>query len=129
MTTPRPSSILPAPRRTVENREVTVTIKRIWHGWTMPENAEAYEEILLTHVLPGIEAKRIPGYRGIEVLRQDRESETEFVTVMTFDSMQNVIEFQGEDYRRAYVPDAAQEVLARWDPVSEHYEVRETRTY
>ncbi len=106
-----------------------MAIKRIWHGWTTPENAVAYEALLRDEVFPGIEAKKIPGYRGIELLRRDRDDEVEFVTIMTFDSIQNVIDFQGPDYRRCYVPDAAQKVLKRWDQTSDHYEVKETRDY
>ena len=45
-----------------------MTIKRIWHGWTTKENADKYQIILNTEVLPGIEAKNIPGYKKIEVL-------------------------------------------------------------
>ncbi len=41
-----------------------MTIKRIWHGWTTPENADAYELLLRREVFPGIEAKEIPGYLG-----------------------------------------------------------------
>ena len=106
-----------------------MTIKRIWHGWTTPENAEAYERLLHDEVFPGIEAKNIPGYRSIELLRRDLDGEVEFITIMTFDSLQNVIDFQGEDYQRCYVPDAAQKVLERWDEVSDHYEVKEQRGY
>ncbi len=106
-----------------------MAIKRIWHGWTTPENAAAYEDLLRAEVFPGIEAKNIPGYRGIELLRLDRGDEVEFVTIMTFDSIQNVIDFQGPDYRRCYVPDAAREVLKRWDRTSDHYQVKETRDY
>ena len=46
-------------------------IKRIWHGWTTPENAEAYRTVLFGEVIPGNEAKGIEGYRGIEVLQRD----------------------------------------------------------
>ena len=106
-----------------------MAIKRIWHGWTTPENAAAYENLLQTEVFPSIEAKKIPGYRGIELLRLDREDEVEFVTIMTFDTIQNVIDFQGPDYRRCYVPDAAQKILKRWDRTSDHYEVKESRDY
>lgn len=106
-----------------------MAIKRIWHGWTVPGNAERYESLLHDEVFPGIEAKNIPGYRAIELLRRDHGDEVEFITIMTFDSIRNVIDFQGEDYRRCYVPDAAQKVLKRWDDVSGHYEVRETRVY
>ena len=106
-----------------------MTIKRIWHGWTTPDNADAYQALLHEEVFPGIEAKRIPGYRSIELLRRDLDDEVEFVTIMSFDSIENVIFFQGEDYQRCHVPAAAQLVLKRWDAVSEHYEVKETRVY
>ena len=110
-----------------------MAIKRIWHGWTTPENAAAYENLLRTEVFPGIEAKQISGYRGIELLRLDRGEdgggEVEFITIMSFDSIQNVIDFQGPDYQRCYVPEAAREVLKRWDQTSEHYQVKETRDY
>ncbi len=106
-----------------------MAVKRIWRGWTTHENADVYQALLLNEVFPGIEAKTIPGYRKIELLRRTIDDETEFVTIMTFESLQSVIDFQGEDYARAYVPDAAQKVLKRWDPVSAHYEVEESRDY
>lgn len=104
-----------------------MAIKRVWHGWTTPENAQAYWTVLSETVIPGIEAKDIRGYRGIEVLRRDHESEVEFVTMMTFDSIQSVIDFQGEDYARSYVPDVAQAVLKRWDQTASHFEVLDER--
>ena len=106
-----------------------MTTKRIWHGWTTPERADDYERLLLGEVFPGIEAKGIAGYRSIELLRRDLGDEVEFVTIMTFDSLQSVIDFQGEDYQRCYVPDAAQAILQRWDQVSDHFEVKEVRNY
>ena len=106
-----------------------MAVKRIWHGWTTPEKAEAYRTVLFGEVLPSIEGKKIQGYLGIEVLQRDHEVEVEFITIMTFDSLQSVIDFQGPDYERCYVPDAAQKVLDRWDLRSAHYEVLETREY
>lgn len=104
-----------------------MSIKRVWHGWTTPENAEAYWSVLTETVIPGIEARSIQGYRGIEVLRRDHESEVEFVTMMTFDSIQSVINFQGEDYARSHVPAVAQAVLKRWDLTAAHFEVQDHR--
>lgn len=63
-------------------------------GWTTRGNADRYRELRPNEVLPGIEAKVIRGYREIEVLSIDRADEVEFVTIMTFDAMRNVIEFQ-----------------------------------
>lgn len=106
-----------------------MAIKRVWHGWTTKENAAKYERILMKEVLPSIEAKNIPGYKKIEIMRIERDDDVEFVTIMTFDALQNVIDFQGEDYKRCYVPDVAQKVLKRWDRESTHYELIETREY
>jgi len=104
-----------------------MAIKRVWHGWTTPGNAETYWRILSTVVIPGIEGKKIEGYRGIQVLRRDHEDEVEFVTMMTFESIRSVISFQGEDYERCYVPEPAQAVLKRWDPRAAHFEVLDDR--
>ena len=103
--------------------------KRIWHGWTTQGNADAYQQLLHDEVFPGIEEKNIPGYQRIELFRRDLGEEVEFVTIMTFDSLQNVIDFQGEDYKKCYVPDAAQSILKRWDLESAHYDTIEERNY
>jgi len=104
-------------------------VKRIWRGWTDCERADAYINLLKTFVFPGIEAKQIAGYRGIQLLRKEHPAEVEFMTIMTFDSIENVIAFQGEDYEKCYVPDEARKILKRWDEVSSHYAVEETRSY
>lgn len=104
-------------------------IKRFWHGWTTPENAARYYDVLTGEVIPGIEAKAIPGFLGMEVLRRDGEREVEFLTVMSFRSLDDIIAFQGPDYARSYVPEAARAVLARWDETAQHYELKETRSY
>ena len=106
-----------------------MAVKRVWHGWTSKENASKYQELLHKEIFPGIEAKKIPGYRKIELLKMELEDEVEFVTIMTFDSIQNVIDFQGDDYKRCYVPDAAQKLLKRWDMESSHYDLVSTIEY
>jgi heme-degrading monooxygenase HmoA len=83
----------------------------------------------LNDVIPGIEAKKIPGINKFEVLRVELPEEIEFVTIITFESLQSVIAFQGDNYKKAYVPDAAQMVLTRWDLEIPHYELIETRDY
>ena len=102
-----------------------MAIKRIWHGWTTPANADVYQALLFDEIFPGIQAKHIPGYRGVELLRRNDEDEVEFVTIMSFDSLQSVIDFQGEDYTRCYVPASAQQVLKRWDQRASHYDAIE----
>lgn len=99
-------------------------IKRLWHGWTTPEDADRYERLLEEEVIPGIASRRVEGYRGIEVLRRDMGDEVEFITIMSFDSLEAVRAFAGEAYEVAYVPPKAREVLARFDERSQHYESR-----
>ena len=104
-----------------------MSIKRIWHGWTTPENADAYQELLHKEIFPGIEAKAIRGYRCVEVFRRNLGQEVEFMTLMTFDSMDDVIEFTGKDYAKSYVPDSARKLLDRWDKEAVHFESVEKR--
>ncbi|MFL6044638.1 MAG: hypothetical protein ACJ72M_05920 [Propionibacteriaceae bacterium] len=96
-------------------------ILRYWRGWTTPQNADAYQKIVSEQVLPGIAARQLDGYHGAYLLRRDLDQEVEFATVMIFDSLDNVRAFAGEDYETAYVPRAAQAVLARFDATSAHY--------
>ena len=99
-------------------------INRVWHGWTTPENADRYEALLEEEVFVGIRNMNMAGYRGIRLLRRQVGEEVEFVTIMTFDSLEDVKQFVGEDYEVCYVPAAARKVLSRFDERSQHYEVR-----
>lgn len=102
-------------------------ISRIWHGWTSPENADAYERLLRTEIFEGILARTIDGFVAIDLLRRDHGQEVEFVTIMWFSSLAAVRAFAGTDYEAAVVPPAARALLRRFDPRSAHYEVRERR--
>lgn len=104
-------------------------IKRIWHGWTRPEDADRYQRLLEDEIFPRIAEKEVEGYRGIELLRREVGDEVEFVTIMSFDSLEAVRSFAGEESDRAYVPPEAREVLARFDERARHYELREARVY
>ncbi len=103
-------------------------ISRIWHGWTTEGNADAYERLLLTEIFESIEHRAVPGYRGIQLLRRaSGPGEVEFLTIMSFEDLQAVAAFAGEDYEVAVIPDAARALLSRFDHRSQHYEVRAQR--
>ena len=106
-----------------------MSIRRIWHGWTTPENADLYQELLHREIFPGIEAKEIEGYRSVELFRREHQDEVEFMTLMTFDSIEDVIDFQGPDYEKSYVPAAAKKLLSRWDKKASHFTAIEKRNY
>jgi antibiotic biosynthesis monooxygenase (ABM) superfamily enzyme len=102
-------------------------ICRIWHGWTTAANADPYEQLLHEEIFVGIVERRIPGFRRIQLLRREHATEVEFVTMMWFDSIEDVKVFAGDAYGRAVVPAKARALLSRFDDISAHYDVREDR--
>jgi heme-degrading monooxygenase HmoA len=97
-------------------------ISRIWHGWTTRADADAYERLLRTEILPGIARRGIDGYLGAHLLRRDVVEGVEFITVCWFASMASVRAFAGDDYETAVVPPAARRLLSRFDARSQHYD-------
>ena len=97
-------------------------IARLWHGWTKPENADAYEEFLRTEMFPSIH--RVEGFLGGDLLRRDVGEEVAFVTITRFESLDAVRDFAGEDYEQAVIEPEARRLLARFDESSEHFEIR-----
>ena len=102
-------------------------ICRIWRGWTTADGAAAYEQVVRGEVIPAIEARRIPGFRAIELMRRPVEDGEEFATIMWFDDLESVKAFAGDDYEVAHVPAPARAVLARFDERSAHYEILDHR--
>ncbi len=102
-------------------------ICRLWRGWTTPESAAAYEAIVRDEVIPAIEARRIPGFLSIDLMRRTVGDEVEFATLMWFDDIEAVKAFVGEDYEVAHVPERARAALSRFDERSAHFEVIERR--
>ncbi len=95
-------------------------ISRMWWGWTTLENADAYEEMLRTTVLPGI--RQVNGFGGAYVLRRKLEDEVEFAVITLWESMDAIREFAGEDPEVEVVPPEPRKLLARCDPRSKHYD-------
>jgi hypothetical protein len=104
-------------------------IARVWHGWTTPENANTYENLLLNEIFPGIKNRSIKGYRKISLLKRSLKNEVEFITIMIFDNLSAVKEFAGEEYEHSVVPEKAQKVLSRHDASSQHYEIVDEFNY
>ena len=100
-------------------------IARIWHGYTKPEHADAYESMLKPELLPGI--SKVKGYRGSYLLRREAGEEIEFITIMLWDSVGAIRAVAGEDYETAVIPEERRKYLARYDAKSAHYEIVSTQ--
>jgi heme-degrading monooxygenase HmoA len=96
-------------------------IARIWHGYTKPEHADAYEAMLKPELLPSI--SKVKGYRGSYLLRRQAGEEVEFITIMLWDSIDAIRAVAGPDYESAVVPEERRKYLSRYDAKSAHYEI------
>jgi hypothetical protein len=84
-------------------------VSRLWHGRTTRENADAYEALLRTKVLPGINI--LPGYEGAYLLRQNVEDGVEFVSMTFFDSPEAAQRFAGAAHDGVVIPPDARPLL------------------
>ncbi len=96
-------------------------IARIWHGYTKPEHANAYESMLKPELLPGI--SKAKGYKGSYLLRRDAGAEVEFITIMLWGSIDAIRAVAGEDYEAAVIPEERRKYLSHYDAKSVHYEI------
>lgn len=97
-------------------------IARVWHGYTKPEHAGAYESMLKPELLPGISKAR--GYKGSYLLRRDLGAEIEFITILLWNSIDDLRLAAGhDDYETAIIPEERRKYLARFDTKAAHYEV------
>jgi len=96
-------------------------VARIWHGYSNPEHAHKYEAMLKPELLPGI--SKVTGYRGSLLLRRNHDEEIEFITILFFDSIDNIRAVAGPDYEQAVIPEVRRKHLTRWDERATHYEV------
>jgi heme-degrading monooxygenase HmoA len=100
-------------------------ICRVWKGWTLPQNADAYEAYLRDDLFPRVAGELGErGYRGHHVLRLDRAEESEFVTMVWFASLESVRSFAGEDYETPVISATAQRLLSRYNARCDHYTLR-----
>jgi len=94
-------------------------ITRMWRGWTAPSEADAYERFLRTELFP--EVAKLPGFLGARILRRMLDDEEEFVTLVTFESLDAVRAFAGEDYETPVIEPEAQRLLSRYEDRAFHY--------
>lgn len=100
-------------------------IARMWHGYTKPEHADAYEAMLKPEVLPGI--SKAKGYNGSYLLRRDLGAEVEFITILLWDSIDALRAAVGHaDYETAIIPEERRKYLSRYDTKAAHYQVAAT---
>ena len=101
---------------------MSLMIGRLWTGRCTPENAEAYETLLITKIIP--ELDQAEGCLGAYVMRRQDDQDIEFAVLHLFESLAAVKAFAGDNYQAAAVPGEARALLASFDPVAQHFDVR-----
>jgi len=76
----------------------TPKIARIWRGRTIAAKADEYAAYLYAHGIRPLEDKAL----GVQLLREDRADETEFVTISYWESVEAMSRFAGKDPRRIH---------------------------
>jgi len=74
------------------------TIARIWRGRTTAAKADAYARYLYEHGIKPLAEKAL----GVQMLREDRANESEFVTISYWESVEAMSRFTGSDPRRIH---------------------------
>ena len=69
------------------------TIARVWRGRTRPEVADAYEAYNYEVGIKPLIEKAL----GVQTFREDRDTETEFMTISYWESMDAMKRFAGDD--------------------------------
>ena len=98
-------------------------IARIWHGYTTPGNAVAYETLVTTKIFKEIEARTSKGFKGVQLLKRELGEEVEFTTLIWFKDLETIKQLTGEDYETAYIPEEAKKLLSRFDKKVAHSEL------
>jgi hypothetical protein len=73
-------------------------IARIWRGRTTSERADEYAQYLYGHGIKPLEKKAL----GVQLFRENRKSESEFVTISYWESVEAMSRFAGNDPRRIH---------------------------
>jgi heme-degrading monooxygenase HmoA len=76
----------------------TATIARIWRGRVPAARADEYAQYLYQVGIRPLEEKAL----GVEILREDRAQESEFVTISYWESIEAMSRFAGKDPRRIH---------------------------
>jgi hypothetical protein len=73
-------------------------IARIWRGRTTAARADEYAGYLYEHGIKPLEEKAL----GVQMFREDRADESEFVTISYWESVAAMSRFAGHDPRRIH---------------------------
>ena len=101
---------------------MTGQIVRVWGGFGTEAGVERYcREHFPQSVLPHL--RSIDGFIEVKVMTRRGQGETEVVVAITWESIESVKAFAGDDYEKAVVEPVVRELLNRFDERVAHFTV------
>ena len=82
----------------MNNNVARPTIARIWRGRTTRARADDYAAYMYEHGIRPLQQKAL----GVQMLREDRAIESEFVTISYWESIEAMSRFAGDNPRRIH---------------------------
>ncbi len=96
-------------------------IIRMWHGRVRHDDAKAYREFLKARAIS--DYRSVEGNIDVKILERRERDSTHFITMTSWESIEAIRVFAGEDAEKAkYYPEDV-EYLLEFEPSVAHYEV------
>ena len=98
-------------------------IARVWHGVAPLEKADGYEKYLADSDRGVRDYQRLPGNRGVLLLRRAEGDRVHFLLISYWDSREAIQAYAGADIEQAQYFPYDRECLIDPEPRVAHYEV------
>ena len=98
-------------------------IARVWHGVVPIGKADAYERYLAESDRGVRDYQRLPGNRGVTLMRRRDGDRVHFLLISTWDDRESIAAYAGADINRAQYFDFDRECLIAPEREVQHYEV------
>ncbi len=93
----------------------------MWHGRVNRNDARAYREFLKQRAIP--DYRSVEGNIDVKILERQEEDATHFITMTTWESLDAIKAFAGENLERAKYYPEDEGYLLEFEATVVHYEV------
>ena len=96
-------------------------IIRMWHGRVKHDDARAYREFLKQRAISDYQS--VEGNLSVKILERREEDSTHFITMTSWETLDAIKAFAGEDVEKAKYYPEDDGYLLEFEPSVVHYEV------
>jgi len=104
--------------KTIEEQYMII---RMWHGRVSNDDGNAYREFLKQRAIPDYQS--VAGNIDVKILERQEEDATHFITMTTWENLEVIKAFAGENPEKAKYYPEDDDYLLEFEPTVVHYEV------